>query len=291
MRPTRLAPFALTALLVVAALARPLAAQDDSKPKGKIDDVEHSAEKAKDAEHHGDHGHDRDHGGGLFGGLLRGMFFVAVHREPTAADSGAPAPEPPGQGYLAYPYAGPRDGGSFVLRDVASGRDFGSLSGAWFWDDQSTLRSAQFALEGAYDAAHLSAEYAFYREKRPDGTDYLHLFRLGAAYLPRLGDVGYLEVGLALQGVMLGSGRGAGGPGVELGLQLFPARPLGLNASARFAALTWEGGPVFGTGFADLMANGSVFVGRVELLAGYRWTRVGVGAPFRGPVAGMKVWF
>jgi hypothetical protein len=281
--PPDFVPLALVALV---GLAQPVRLISQDEHKGKIDDVERSAENAKKQ---GSEESD-DGGGGFLYGLLRLFFHVAAHTRPVTGDT-LVEPEQPGQGYLAYPWAMPLGPDRFVLRNVTTGREFGTFSASYFIDDQSTLRAGHFSLEGAYDFADVSLEYSLYREPKPGETDYLHLFRIGVAALPRLGDLGYLKVGFAAQGLLLDNGDAAGGPEVELGVQLFPVRPAGLGASARFAPMTWRGGPAFGTGFADLMGNASLFLGRVELQAGYRWTRVGVGAPFRGPTLGMRVWF
>jgi hypothetical protein len=88
-----------------------------------------------------------------------------------------------------------------------------------------------------------------------------------------------------------GQGDVALGPEVEFGTRLFPVRPLGFGAVARLAPLQWIGGSSWGLGFADLAGTGSVFVGPFEIEAGYRWTRIGLGKPFRGPTLGMRVWF
>lgn len=284
MKPATVVPLALLALLLAAA-PRGLAAQDDSK--GKIEDVEHSAQNTPRSGHHDD-----DDGGGFFVGVLR-LIFHPHHAHPAAGDSAAvpEPPEPPGQGYLKYPWAGPFGTERFVLQNVTTGRDFGNVSAAYFMDDQSSLRAGQLTLEGAYDAAHIALEYAFYREPTASGTDYLHLARIGVSGLPRIGDLGYLKLGVGLQGLYLDDGDAAGGPELEAGVQLFPARPFGLDANARAAAMTWKDGPLFSFGFVDLRAGGSLFIGRVELRAGYQWTRVGVGSPFRGPQLGMRVWF
>jgi len=288
--PLGLAPLALLALVSLTCPA-PLRSQDE--PKGKIGDVERSADNATKGKDHHDHGdHDDDGDGGFFFGLLR-FIFHRGHSAPQAAvsDTTAPPPEPPSQGYLAYPYARPRDLSSFVLQNVTTGREFGNVSATYFRDDGSTLRSGQLALDAAYANVLFTAEYDYYREPLPEGTDYLHLGRFGLDGVGRVDDIGYFKAGLGLQMAFTGNGHEAGGPELDAGLQLFPIRPIGVSATARFAALTWHGGPLFGTGFADLMGSGSVFLGRVELQAGYRWTRVGVGAPFSGPMLGMRVWF
>jgi len=278
----------LASLAVATILVAVFSAGAGAQDKGKIGDVEHSADNATKG-HHGDH-HDGD--GGFFVGILRFLVHHGDHAETAAApDTSAPPPEPPGQGYLPYPYAPPRDLSAFVLRDVTTGREFGNLSAAYFADDGSTLRAGHFGLDAAYGNVLLSAEYSYYREPLADHTDYLHLGRLGVDGVERVGDIGFFKAGLALQTVFTDDGHYAGGPELEAGVQLFPGRPFGVGGSARFAALTWKGGPLFGTGFAELAGNGSVFLGRVELQAGYRWTRVGVGSPFHGPVVGMRVWF
>ncbi len=287
MRTTTLASLAILALL---GATLPAAGRAQDQPyKGKIDDVERSADNAS-KQGRRDRDHDHDDGGGLLGGILRGIFF-AVHTSAAVSADSVPAPEPPGQGYLAHPYARPRAAETFVLRGVTTGRTFGNASAWYFSDGGSSLRAGTLSLEGAYDNVHGDLEYSFYREPRPDGTDYLHLLHLGVNYLPPMGDVGYGKVGLGAQFLVLGDGRGAVGPELDLGFQLFPVRPLGVGGSARVAALTWEGGPVFGTGFVDLTGHGSVFLGAAELMLGWRWTRVGVGSPFSGPTAGLRVWF
>ena len=287
--PLGLVPLAL-AMLVVLAPPAGLRAQDQQH--GKIKDVERSADNATKGKGHHDHGDHDDDGGGFFFGLLRFFFHHGqAAAQTTASDTTSPPPEPPSQGYLAYPYAHPSALGSFVLQNVTTGREFGNVSATYFRDDGSTLRSGQFALDAAYANLLFSAEYDYYREPLPEGTDYLHLGRFGLDGVGRVGDIGYFKAGLALQMAFTDDGHEAGGPELDAGLQLFPIRPIGVGATARFAALTWHGGPLFGTGFADLAGNGSVFIGRVELQAGYRWTRVGIGAPFHGPVLGMRVWF
>lgn len=276
-------PLALAALLGAVAPAR-LLSQDDHAAKGKIDDVEHSAENAK---HHGsDHG-DGDGpavglGVGFFdgvGSMARGFWHVFFH-----------VPRDTGQGYLAHPYAG-YDGSTFVVRGVDRGRTFGAVSASYFRDDGSSLRGGHFAIEWAGGMLDRTVEYSTFSEPLPDGTDHLSMLHIGVAALPPVGDAGYLKVGLAFQGVFTDQGDVASGPELVLGAQLFPRRPFGVAAEARLAPLTWAGGPAFSTGFADLMANGSVFLGHAELLAGYRWTRVGVGAAFEGPTVGLRMWF
>jgi hypothetical protein len=281
MKTPRIVPLALVPLALVASLglARParLLSQSDS---GKIKDVGHSAGHArKQGGDHGDHG---DDDGWFVGGtrfFVRAVWHTIVY-----------VPSDTGQGYLAYPYA--RFGGpSFVVPDVAWGRSFGTVSATYFRDAGSTLRGGHVAIEWAGGMFDRTIEYSFFREPTATGTDHLSMLHAGVALLPPLGDLGYLKVGLAFQGVFTDQGDVATGPELVLGAQLLPKRPFGVAATARVAPLTWAGGPAFSTGFVDLIGTGSVFLGRFELQAGYRWTRVGVGAPFSGPTLGLKAWF
>ena len=265
----------LTSLLLATLLAVPaaLAAQDSTS--GKIGGVQHSADKAK---HHGDGGGgdqgDDESGGGFGWGVARFFLFGVF-------------PSDTGQGYQAYPYA---RSGPYVRRDVTNGRWFAVVSATYFRDDQSSLRAEHFAVEWAGGFLRREIEFSSYWEPLATRTDHLQMLRLSFTAVPPLGDAGYLKIGGGVQVVTVGTDA-AMGPEVELGVQLFPRRPFGLGATARVAPLTWSGGPVLGLGFVDLAANGSVFVGPVELQAGYRWTRIGVNAPFRGPTLGMRVWF
>jgi hypothetical protein len=196
-------------------------------------------------------------------------------------------PSDTGQGYQSYPYA---RSGPYVRRDVTDGRWFAVVSATYFVDDQSSLRADHFAMEWAGGFIRREIEFSSYWEPLATRTDHLQMFRLSFTAVPPLGDVGYLKIGGGVQVVTVGTDA-ATGPEFEVGVQLFPRRPFGLGATARAAPMTWSGGPEWGVGFVDLAANGSVFVGPVEIQAGYRWTRIGVGAPFRGPTLGMRVWF
>ena len=251
--------------------------------KGKIDDVERSADAAKKK------GND-DGGSGSSSSAWAVVFDGAGDVFSAFYQTFAWYPRERGRGYLRYPYAETTSPATFVRGDVESGRTFGAVSAAYFRDDESTLRAAHFSVEWAGSWVHRTIEFSSYAEPKPNQTDHLQMFRLSFAGLPAIGDIGYLTIGAGIQVVTVGSDA-ASGPEVEVGAQLFPLRPFGVAASARVAPLTWNGGPTWGVGFADLAANGSVFVGRFELQAGYRWTRIGVGSPFKGPTLGMKVWF
>lgn len=266
--------FVIIAFLSVALAL--LSAQEDRPSKGKIDDVERSADDAKKK--------------GSDVVETAGWFFGGDPFHTMAVVFWGVSPRDTGQGYLSYPYA-TGSGGTFVLRNVTEGRRFGAVSAAYFADDQSTLRAGHFSVEWAGGMLHREIEFSSYAEPLADHTDRLQMFRLSFAAMPPLGDVGYLKLGGGVQIVTLGTGDAASGPEFEAGVQLFPRRPFAVGATARVAPMTWSGGPEWGVGFVDLVGNGSVFVGRIELQAGYRWTRIGVGAPFRGPTVGMRVWF
>ena len=266
----------LAPLLLAAFLALPAALCAQDSTHGKIGDVQHSADAAKHSGGGGGggDGSDSDDDSG-FGWEVTRFFLFGVFPRDT------------GQGYQSYPYAA---GGPYVRRQVTDGRTFGVVSTSYFADDQSSLRALHFSIEWAGGVLRREFEFSSYWEPLADHTDHLQMFRLSFTAMPPLGDVGYLKIGAGVQAVTVGNDA-ATGPEVEAGVQLFPRRPFGLSATARVAPLTWNGGEVFGVGFVDLSANGSVFFGPVELQAGYRWTRIGVGAPFRGPTLGMRVWF
>ena len=268
MKLLTLAPLALAALLAAQAA---LGAQDTTS--GKIGDVQRSAGAAKKQ---GGAPEEEEGGGWFFGGWHAFMHVTF-----------GVWPRDTGQGYQSHPYAG---GGPFVREGVTDGRRFGSVSATYFADDQSTLRADHFSVEWAGGFIRREIEFSAYWEPRPTGTDHLQMFRASFTVVPPLGAIGYWKLGAGVQVVTVGTDA-ATGPEIEAGVQLFPVRPFGLGATARVAPLTWSGGPEWSVGFVDLSANGSVFVGPFEIQAGYRWTRIGVGAPFRGPTLGMRVWF
>jgi hypothetical protein len=285
MRLPATVPIALAALLSAAGPGR-LAAQADSSGKGKIDDVERSARDAKRK------GSGDGEGGGLVAVIFEdGLYDGAQALARAVWSAFTYVPRTPGQGYLAYPYAGSPAGETYVRRGVGDGRTFGAVSASYFADDQSTLRAGHFSVEWAGGMLYREIEYSAYVEPRPNETDHLQMLRISFAAMPPLGDIGYAKLGGGLQIVTLGTGDAASGPEFEAGVQLFPRRPFGIGATARVAPMTWSGGPSWGVGFVELVGNASVLIERFELQAGYRWTRIGVGAPFRGPTLGMRVWF
>ncbi len=280
MNARRLVP--ALAIAAVAAFPAAAPAQSDPQPKperGKVDGVEGEARRAR---RESDGVECVDCGGSGFflidmaEAALRAFFVTSPH---------------PGQGYHRYPYADTLDADPFVRGTVASGRRFGAFSASYFADDAEggTLRAGQIALEGANGVVHAGVEYTLYREPTQTDVDWLHLARVSIGAVPRLGRVGFLQAGLAARAVSLDNGNTAVGPELELGVQTFPGRPWGVAVNARGALVSWSWGG--SSGFADLTANGSYFVGRAEVIAGWRYTKVGRAAAFNGPTAGVRLWF
>ncbi|MEK6767349.1 MAG: hypothetical protein AABY85_00015 [Gemmatimonadota bacterium] len=291
MNASRLAVLALAASLLGAMLPATLRAQNGERPRrGKVDEVERSRDRDSRGRN-GNRGNDDDgDGGGWF------IFRIIGHLICGCGDSDSHQADPPeprapttGQGYLPHPYADRRARETFVLREVREGRTFGSVSGAYFRDDVSTLRAGHFALDGASGAAYGSLEYDYHREPKANETDYLHLWRAGVGAMPRLGRIGYLRVGVAARGVVLDDGDGAAGPELELGAKIFPLRPWAVSATGRVATLSWDGQSWFG--FSQWAATASVFAGPVEIEGGAHWTRIGSAPAFYGPTLGARIWF
>lgn len=260
------------ALLAGLCSASPLLAQEEQPRGGKIHDVEEQADGAPDAT-------------GVFEFIRDAGRFLS-HFIPLLTDNSRP-----GQGYLSYPYQDPRALEHFVLQDVRTNRGFGSLSALHFRDAGSTLRGLHVSFEGAHDIAGVSAEYDYFREPTGAGTDYLHLVRLGVAGVGRLSHAAYLRTGLALRAMVLDDGRAALGPEAEVGLQVFPLRPLAFDGTFRVAGLTGAGASWFGTALIDATAGTGVLVGRVELRGGYRWIVIGHATVLAGPLLGARIWF
>jgi hypothetical protein len=193
-----------------------------------------------------------------------------------------------GQGYEPYPYAG-ADNEAFVMPHTRARRSFGAVSGQFFSDAGSTTRAGRFGIEGARGLIRGEAEYSYYAEPVAGGTDRLHTYRLAAGVQPRLGDHAFLVGTMGLRGVVLDNGRSAAGPEGELGVQLLPRRPFGINVTGRAAALSWNSRDYFA--LRELNTTGSVFISRMELQAGWHWLKVGSNPAFGGPVVGMRVWF
>jgi hypothetical protein len=159
----------------------------------------------------------------------------------------------------------------------------------YFSDVGSTTKAGSVALEGAIGAVRGELEYSHYAEPVAGRTDHLHTLHVGIAAQPRLGRNAYLIAGVAARGVILDDGSRAWGPEGELGLQVFPMRPFGLNVTGRLAGLSWNGSDYFA--FRELNTTGSVFISRVELFGGWHWMKIDTSPAFGGPMLGMRVWF
>jgi len=285
----RLAPPILALFGALSLAAGTAGAQDRDHPKparGKIDGVEREARRASSGS-----------GGSAVvvtddddGSLADQVVFGILH-------SIFIAPETPGQGYLAYPYAEPRNRDAFVMRRMATGRQFVTMAGTYFNDQDvgGSLQAGQFTLEGANGMALSSLEYTLYREPTQRDTDWLHLARVAIGVAPRLDRFGYMRVLFGARVIVIDDGSSAIGPELEVGVQAFPVRPWGVTASARGALVQWNSGLDWSWGgtspFADLNGNLSYFLGRVELQAGWRYTRIGGADAFNGPTAGVRLWF
>lgn len=197
-----------------------------------------------------------------------------------------------GQGYDDYPYAGAdsADAG-FVQPHVQRHHTFGAVTGQYFSDAGSGTRAGRFGIEGARGILRGEIEYAGYVEPTATTIDRLHTFRLAVGIQPRLGNQGYFVAAIGVRGLVLNNGgQSAGGPEGELGVQLLPRKPFGLNITGRAALMTWEATTTH-FGLEELNTTGSIFVNRMELQAGWHWMKVGSAPAFGGPVVGMRVWF
>lgn len=230
--------------------------------------------------------------GWYHGGWWYPAYYPRYYRPPDGELEAYPPEERAprgGQGYLDYPYAGGDEGEVFVRRRTVERRTFAAVSGQYFADRGSTTEAGRFSIEGAYAMVRGQAEFNQYVEPVAGGEDRMRTYRVGVGIQPRLGSRGYIVAGAALRGIELDDGSDASGPEAELGLQLFPVRPLGLSVSGRIAALSWTGLDDFT--FRELNAAGSFFMNRVELQGGWHWMRVGDTPAFGGPVVGIRIWF
>ncbi|MFI5279566.1 MAG: hypothetical protein ACHQU1_03645, partial [Gemmatimonadales bacterium] len=194
------------------------------------------------------------------------------------------------QGYQPYPYAGADSTSeTFAQQHASVRRSYGAVTMTYFSDAGSTTKAGQIALEGAVGRLRGELEFARYAESVTGGKDHLSTLRLGVAAQPRISSNAYLIAGVAARGVILDDGSKAWGPEGELGLQVFPMRPFGLNVTERLAGLSWNGNDYFL--FQELNTTGSVFINRVELQGGWHWMKVGGSPAFGGPVLGMRIWF
>jgi hypothetical protein len=194
------------------------------------------------------------------------------------------------QGYQPYPYAGADSTNeTFAQRHASVRRSYGAVTMTYFSDAGSTTKAGEIGLEGAIGQVRGELEYAHYAEPVIGHTDHLQTLRFGLAAQPRLSSNAYLIAGVAARGVFLDDGSRAWGPEGELGLQVFPMRPFGLNVTERLAGLSWNGNDYFL--FQELNTTGSVFINRIEIQGGWHWLKIGGSPAFGGPVLGMRVWF
>ena len=263
-------------LIVTASSVVPLLAQDDSRPRrGKIDGVEREHDKGSKS---GD-SDNTDCDCAWWIEIGDGIVHLFT-------------PRGVGRGYRAYPYSyhdSVESDSPFLVRHTR-GRSFGTLSLSVFDDAGSTLSSARLAFEGAAALAYWSLEVSAYREPLLTHTDYLYAYRIGLGIMPRPGPRTMLRLGVAARGITLDDGSTAAGPELELGAQLLPRRPFGVSVIGRLAALDWEdGGDMMG--LRELNTTGSIFVGRLEVQAGWHWMKIGGAPAFGGPMLGSRIWF
>lgn len=250
----------------------------DRSREGKIDEVERDARKAaRSGDKDGD-------GAWSWGVEIAADAFRALFA----------APEGYGRGYLRYPYARSRHPSPFVLDDVNRGRRFVTVGVQRFGDAESTsLRATTVSVEGATSALHYAFEYSHYSERVLGDRDDLVTARAGLGGTPRVGTLGFARVGVGLRAIFLDNGRGVIGPDIELGLHTFPVKPLGVSAVARVGAVNWSasGGSGGWRRVVEVSPAVSVFLGRIELRAGWHELAIGRASPFSGPTLGTRLWF
>lgn len=196
-----------------------------------------------------------------------------------------------GQGYLPYPYAeGDRSGETFVQARTTRRSSYGAISGQYFSDVGSTTIAGRFGLEAAFRTLRVEAEYARYSEPLATRTDRMATFRIGVGVQPRLGNSGYVVAGIAARSVALDGGDEAAGLEGQLGAQLLPVRPIGINVTGRLAAMRW-GNTSENFTLREMNTTASLFVGRVEIQGGWHWLKLGDAPAFGGPVIGTRLWF
>ena len=266
--------FALSLVLTLSPVWPMLAQDDSSRPRrGKIDGVE----KDKDRSDGDDDDCDCDSAWWIEVG--EGLYHLFT-------------PRGIGRGYRSYPYSyrdSAESDSPFLVRHT-KGRSYGTLALSVFDDAGSTLSSARFAFEGAAALAYWSLEFSAYREPLLTHTDHLYAWRAGIGVTPRPGPRTMLRIGVAARGIVLDDGSSASGPELELGAQLLPRRPFGLNVTGRLAGLSWDGSDDELT-LRELNTSGSIFVGRWEVMAGWHWMKIGSAPAFGGPLLGTRLWF
>lgn len=176
-----------------------------------------------------------------------------------------------------------------MLRDVEGGRRFGNLSVSLFNDASTSLTATMFAFEGANAALRYTLELGLYREAKTTETDHLTDFRAGLGVALPLGRTGYLPLEVGARAVCLDTGHCAGGADFEIGTRLFPGRPLGLSGALRIGGMSWSGGSSFL--LTESNAAASLFLGRMEVSAGWHWLKLGSATAFAGPTFTTRLWF
>ncbi len=233
---------------------------------------------------------------GYWGWYDRGWWYPGYyprHYRPHYDEGEEPVAEPAvesfGTTFLDYPYAGGPSGATFVQEDAPGRRAYGAITMQYFGERSSEVEAGRVALEYGYRRLHGEIGYTQYAEPVAGGVDRLHTWRASLGAQPRLSDHANLVVAVAFRGITLTGGDDAYGAEAELGLQLLPVRPIGINLNGRAGLASWTGSDQFG--FQELNATGSVFVGRVELQAGWHYFKLDTAPAFTGPMAGLRVWF
>ncbi len=219
-----------------------------------------------------------------------GYWYPAERRRRPDARADRDERDESGQGYMDYPYAtSDGTGDTFVRARHGERRGFGTLTLGYFTDVGSTTQGGHVSFEGAVRGLRGELEYRQYAEPVVGGTDHLHTMRAALAVQPRLGTRAYLTAGGGVRAVFVDNGQTTAGPEGSIGLQVFPARPLGANVTGRVAALSWNGQNYFA--LRELNTGASVFLGRVEVQAGWHWMKMGDNPAFGGPMLATRIWF
>ena len=195
-----------------------------------------------------------------------------------------------GQGYMPYPYAeNDGTGETFVRERTAERHGYSAITASYFNDVGSTTQAGHIQLEGAIRSFHFDIGYDHYAEPVQGHTDRLQTGRFSFGTQPAVGKRAYMIAGIGGRGVWLDDGQDSYGPEGTLGLQIFPAQPLGINVTGRLAEMSWTGHDWFT--MTEVNTTGSLFLGRVELQAGWHWMKMEGSPGFGGPMVGTRLWF
>lgn len=170
-------------------------------------------------------------------------------------------------------------------------RGYGVLTAQYFADRGSETQAGRFALEGGKGALYGEIEYSHYAEPVAVGMDRMQTLRGAIGVRVPLTDAAKVTGTLGLRGLYLNNTTArAGGPEGSIGLSVRPASILGANITGRIAGMQWRDTR---EDFAlrELNTTGSVFIGSVELQAGWHWMKVGNSPAFGGPVMGLRLHF